>query len=115
MPDVSFARLRAKPFPQHPSRALQLALADYAIDADMCAEDPSQKVSVDTADDGELLLSLSYPFARDGIEYYRRLIVALVADGAHVYAYCDPGVEYPDQGRVPRSRRTRRVALLGRG
>jgi hypothetical protein len=96
MPETSFTRLRAKPYPTQPSEKLRLALAEHGIDADgLWRKDIARASLARDTPDGEVLLQLSNPESPDGIDGFRTLIGALVAAGASVYAYCDPGADYP--------------------
>src|ERR1700678_4506686 len=96
MPDTSFTRLRAKPYPTQPSEELRLALAEHGIDADrLWRKDIGRASLTRDTPDGQALLQLSDPESRDGIDGVRAVITSLVTAGASVYAYCDPGTDFP--------------------
>lgn len=96
MPDTSFTRLRAKPYPAQPSETLRQALAAHGVDADRLWRNDIGRTSLarDTPD-GQALLQLSDPESPDGIDGVRPVITALVTAGVSVYAYCDPGTDFP--------------------
>jgi hypothetical protein len=97
MPETSFTRLSAKPFPNEPSQRLQRALAEHDVDAEalLARRDSGRAELATDPRDGVVLFTISDPEASDGIENFRELLEALIEAGAGVYAYCDVGTEYP--------------------
>jgi hypothetical protein len=95
MPETSFTRLRARPYPRQPTPELQQALAAHAIDATRLWEQDIGRAVLTRDEADNRLLQFSVPDCVEGIWGLRALIEALTGAGASVYAYNDPGTEYP--------------------